>query len=221
MVKFAPSILNADFSNLEAEIVKVSDADYLHLDVMDGHFVPNITFGPCLIKALRPLSSLKFDTHLMIEKPEKFIEDFAEAGSDIITIHQEATYHLDRVINLIKNEGCLAGVSLNPATPLNELEYVLENIDLVLLMSVNPGFGGQQFIPGILKKIAKLKNMINKYNPTVKIEVDGGINTSNIRDIVRAGVDIIVVGSAIFKNDNPSLALKNLKHKSILPEKDV
>src|SRR6056297_1351062 len=199
MTKFAPSILSADFSDLEKEIKKINKADFIHLDVMDGHFVPNITFGPGLIKAIRPYSSLTFDTHLMIESPEKFIDEFADAGSDIITVHQEATNHLDRVINYIKDKGCKVGVSLNPATSLKELKYVLKDIDMVLIMSVNPGFGGQKFIPQMLEKIRKLKEMINENRLDVDIEVDGGIKLSNVRGIIEAGADIIVAGSAIFK----------------------
>jgi len=221
MTKFAPSILNADFSNLQAEIESIDKADYIHLDVMDGHFVPNMSFGPALIKSIRPHSSLVFDTHLMIEAPDKFIDEFAEAGSDIITIHQEATNHLDRTINYVKSKGCKAGVSLNPATSLKELEYVLEDIDMVLIMSVNPGFGGQKFIPQMLKKITKLKEIIEMNKLNVDIEVDGGINLSNVRDIVNAGADVIVAGSAIFKESDPAQALANFKKKCILPEKDV
>ncbi len=221
MTKFAPSILSADFSDLEKEIKKINKADFIHLDVMDGHFVPNITFGPGLIKAIRPYSSLTFDTHLMIESPEKFIDEFADAGSDIITVHQEATNHLDRVINYIKDKGCKVGVSLNPATSLKELEYVLKDIDMVLIMSVNPGFGGQKFIPQMLEKIRKLKEMINENRLDVDIEVDGGIKLSNVRGIIEAGADIIVAGSAIFKKGDPAKALREIKQESIVPEKDV
>lgn len=211
MIKFSPSLLAADFSNLREEVKKIKMADYLHLDIMDGNFVPNITFGPGLIEDLRPYSDLTFDTHLMIDHPERYIENFAKAGSDIITVHDEATLHTHRLIQQIKNTGCKAGVSLNPATPLDNLEYLLSEIDLVLIMSVNPGFGGQSFIPQILVKIERLATIIEKRGLDVEIAVDGGINQANIQDVVRAGADIIVAGSAIFKTDDPAKALENLR----------
>lgn len=214
MSLFSPSILAADFSNLREEIKKVEKADFLHLDVMDGRFVPNISFGPGLIKALRPYSALKFDTHLMIVEPEKYITTFAEVGSDLITVHAEVVTHLDRVISQIKDKGCKAGVALNPATPLNVLGYVLDKIDYVLLMTVNPGYGGQSFIPLMFQKIVKLKELIQENNLDIKIEIDGGVNLDNINELSNAGVDIFVAGSAIFKTDNPADTLAKMREKT-------
>ena len=211
MVKFSPSLLASDFTNLENEISKVEKADYLHLDVMDGNFVPNITFGPGLINSIRDKTSLKFDTHLMISNPEKYISKFADAGSDLITIHAEASKHVHRVIQLIKNQNCRAGIALNPATPLNELKYILPEVDLVLIMSVNPGFGGQKFIPQIIQKIERLSEMAVNMQNSVEIAVDGGINKNNIKDVVNAGANMIIAGSAIFKQPNPEKALIDLK----------
>lgn len=214
MSLFSPSILAADFSNLREEIKKVEKADFLHLDIMDGRFVPNISFGPGLIKALRPYSPLKFDTHLMIVEPEKYIATFAEAGSDLITIHAEAVTHLDRVVSQIKDKGCKAGVALNPATPLNVLEYVLDKIDYVLLMTVNPGYGGQSFIPLMFQKIVELKEIIQENDLDINIEIDGGVNLDNINELSNAGVDIFVAGSAIFKADNPADTLAKMREKT-------
>ncbi|MFO7815485.1 MAG: ribulose-phosphate 3-epimerase [Halanaerobiales bacterium] len=199
MVNFAPSILSADFSKLKEEVESVKDAKYLHLDIMDGRFVPNITYGPLVIESIRPHSQHIFDTHLMIVEPEKYIKDFAEAGSDIITIHVEATDHIHRAVQIIKSSGCKAGVTLNPATPLNTIENIIDDVDLILLMSVNPGFGGQTFITQVLEKVKKLNNMIEKSPTETLVEIDGGINFNNVKEIAEAGVDIIVSGSAIFK----------------------
>ncbi len=209
--EFAPSLLAADFSQLKSQIQLIKDADYLHLDVMDGVYVPNITFGPGLIKAIRNQTELPFDTHLMITKPERYIKDFAEAGSDILTVHVEATDHIHRVIQMIKAHSIKAGVSLNPATPIESLEYLLPELDQVLIMSVNPGFGGQSYIPQMTKKIAKLKKIIEFNNYDCKIEVDGGIKTYNLKEIVNAGADIIVAGSAIFGADKPAEALAEMR----------
>jgi ribulose-phosphate 3-epimerase len=178
---------------------------------MDGHYVPNITFGPGLISAIRKHSQLPFDTHLMISKPERYVKEFAEAGSDILTVHLEATDHIHRVIQLIKEQGIKAGVSLNPATPVESLEFILPELDQVLIMSVNPGFGGQSYIPQMTAKIAKLKRMIVENNYKCKIEVDGGIKNHNLKEIVRAGADIIVAGSAIFGSADPAQALAEMR----------
>lgn len=200
MIKLAPSILSADFARLGEDVKKVEAAgcEYLHIDVMDGSFVPNISFGPVVIKAIRGESSMVFDVHLMIDEPIRYIKDFAKAGADIIVVHQESTKHLHRAIMAVKEEGKRVGVSLNPATSLDTLEYVLEDLDMVLLMSVNPGFGGQSFIPSSLQKIKELKAMIDRKGLKVDIQVDGGISAENIREVVEAGANIIVAGSAIF-----------------------
>ena len=203
-MKIAPSILSADFARLGEEVSAVSDAgaDYIHVDVMDGRFVPNITIGPLVVKAVRSVTSLPLDVHLMIVEPERYIEDFAVAGADIIVVHAEACTHLHRVIQQIKACGKRAGVSLNPATPLNSLEYVLSDLDLVLLMSVNPGFGGQSFINGVLPKISQLRGMLDSIGSHAELEVDGGINRSNIRAVAEAGADVFVAGSAVFNGTN-------------------
>ncbi|SCZ76952.1 ribulose-phosphate 3-epimerase [Acidaminobacter hydrogenoformans DSM 2784] len=199
-MKLAPSILSADFGNLQDEVIKIerSGCEYLHVDVMDGHFVPNLTIGPLVLEALKGRTRLVKDVHLMIEHPERYAEAFAKAGADIITVHQEATVHLHRTIQLIKSLGVKAGVSLNPATPVAVLEDILPDLDLVLIMSVNPGFGGQAFIPQALEKVAKLKSMVTARGLNLEIEVDGGIKADNVAEVVRAGADVIVAGSALF-----------------------
>ena len=213
MIKIAPSILSADFANLERDVkmIEQAGAELLHIDVMDGHFVPNITIGAPVVKSLRKVSKLVMDVHLMISNPENYIKDFAEAGADIITVHAEAATHLHRLIQMIKKEGCMAAVALNPATPLSVLEYVLEDLDMVLIMSVNPGFGGQKFIASALDKIKSLRTMINEKNLNIDIQVDGGIGLDNIAEVVNAGANIIVAGSAVFNSPDPTLAIKKMK----------
>ncbi|MDT8334874.1 MAG: ribulose-phosphate 3-epimerase [Desulfurivibrionaceae bacterium] len=202
MQKFmiAPSILSADFTRLGAEIdaVLAAGADVVHIDVMDGHFVPNITIGPLIVKAARAITAAPLDVHLMIENPDRYLDDFAAAGADWITVHVETGYHLHRTIGRIKELGKKAGLVLNPATPLESIDWLLEEVDLVMLMSVNPGFGGQSFIPSSLAKIRRLRNMINDRNLAVGIEVDGGIGPDNIAEVAAAGANIFVAGSAIF-----------------------
>lgn len=209
----SPSLLSADFTNLEKEfkIMNEEKVDFIHLDIMDGNYVPNISYGPGVIKKLRPLTDILFDTHLMIERPENFIEDFVEAGSDIITIHPSTTKHLDRTLSLIKSYGKKAGLALNPGDSLDILDYNIENIDLVLIMSVNPGFGGQKFIPSALRKISEVKKLIEKRNLKTLIEVDGGIKLGNAKDVLDAGADILVSGSGIFEKGRTRENIKAFK----------
>lgn len=200
VVLIAPSLLSADFMSLRKEVTAVeqSGADWLHVDVMDGHFVPNITIGPDVVRQLRPITNMTLDVHLMISDPDNYIDDFSSAGADIITVHAEATIHLHRSIQRIKGNGKKAGVSLNPATPLLHLDHVLEDVDLVLIMSVNPGFGGQSFIPQVMGKITALKDMIDKKGLSVQVEVDGGVKLDNAKEIADAGADVLVMGSGFF-----------------------
>ena len=207
MIKIATSILSADFSRLGEEVQAVdrAGADYIHVDVMDGHFVPNITIGPLVVDALRKVTNKPLDVHLMIENPDRYIADFASAGADIITVHQEAVAHLHRSVELIKSLGKRAGVSLNPATPVESLDVILDELDLVLIMSVNPGFGGQSYIPTSTAKISRLRKMLDAIGrQDVDIEVDGGIKADNIAEVAAVGANIFVAGSAIF-NDKASI----------------
>lgn len=202
MIKIAPSILSADYSILGKEIKAVEEggADWIHVDVMDGHFVPNITIGPLVVKAARKCTRLPLDVHLMIENPDNYIKEFRDAGADIITVHAEACPHLHRTVQLIKNVGARPGVVLNPATSLGSLDFILSEIDLVLLMSVNPGFGGQSFIESTLQKIRLLREMAKAANSLLEIEIDGGVKKENASSIIQAGADILVAGSEIFNS---------------------
>jgi ribulose-phosphate 3-epimerase len=203
--KLAPSILTADFARLGEQIQEAEAAgvDWFHLDVMDGHFVPNLSFGPLLVRAVRSVTRLPLDVHLMIEQPERYLADFAQAGADRLTVHVETCPHLHRIIEQIKEVGLKAGVTLNPATPLSSLEEILPEVDLVLIMSVNPGFGGQKYIPASTAKIARLQAMLNAIDSEAELEVDGGINADTIAEVVEAGATVLVIGSAIFNQQAP------------------
>lgn len=215
MIKIAPSILSADFLKLGEEIKAAEEAgaDMLHIDIMDGHFVPNMTIGPFIVESIRKITSLPLDVHLMIEEPDAYIKDFIKAGADYLTVHIEASVHLHRTVQEIKEGGVKAGVSLNPATSLWGLEHILPDIQLVLLMSVNPGFGGQKFIPQMIDKIRTLKKFIGEKNLATLIEVDGGINIDNAKDVASAGADILVMGSAFFHSGNYKAIIKRVKER--------
>ncbi|WP_291632749.1 ribulose-phosphate 3-epimerase [Clostridium sp.] len=213
MIKIAPSILSADFSRLGEHILQLDSygADMIHIDVMDGMFVPNISFGIPVIKSIRKLTKLPFDVHLMIDEPSRYIEDFAKAGADIITVHYETDRHIDRTINYIKSFGIKAGIALNPATPVDCIKYLISNLDMVLIMSVNPGFGGQKYIKYCSDKIKEVRALADKYNTDIMIQVDGGIDGTNIGEVVSSGANVIVAGSAIFKNDEIEKNIKVLR----------
>jgi len=212
-VEIAPSILAANFASLGEEIraVERGGAGLIHVDVMDGHFVPNITIGVPVVAALRKATALPLDVHLMIEEPERYVEAFAQAGADMISVHPEATYHLDRVLGMIRDAGASPGAVLNPATPVELVGDVMEKLDFVLVMSVNPGFGGQKFIPGALVKIRRLREERARYNRPFRIEVDGGVGPENVGDLVRAGAEILVAGTSVFHAPDPAEAVRRLK----------
>ncbi len=215
-IYIAPSILSADLLQLKKQVEMLSEngADYIHVDVMDGHFVPNLTFGPNMVKALKRITSLPLDVHLMISNPDLYINDYIRAGADILTVHQEACTHLHRTIQSIHNHGVRAGVSLNPATSLSTVENVLDDMDLLLIMTVNPGFGGQKFIPQGLKKIAEARKMLDATGRDILLEVDGGVDNSTVESIVQHGADVLVSGSAIFGKQDIVAAMKTLKEKA-------
>ncbi|GIN70515.1 ribulose-phosphate 3-epimerase [Bacillus sp. J14TS2] len=212
-MKIAPSILSADFTNLGEEIreVEAAGADYIHIDIMDGHFVPNITMGPFIVDAVKTVTNLPLDVHLMIEHPEQYIHEFAQAGADFITVHVEADKHIHRTLQAIRQLGVKSGVVLNPATPVSMIENILEEIDMVLLMTVNPGFGGQAFIEAVLPKIREVKNMIQAKNLDIDIEVDGGIDTKTVKMCKDAGANVFVAGSAIFGVTDRKIAIQEIR----------
>lgn len=213
MIKIAPSILSADFGNMDRDIemLNKAGADYVHCDVMDGMFVPNMTFGFQMISAVKKVAEMPLDVHLMIEQPERYVERFAQAGADIISVHVEATNHLQRTLKQITGCGAKAAVVLNPATPLETIKYVMDDVEMVLLMSVNPGYGGQSFIPAVLDKITDLRKMIIQTGRDIDIEVDGGVSTDNCKTIINAGANVLVAGSAVFNADDPIAVIKQLR----------
>ena len=218
MIKIAPSILSANFARLEEDIkdVERGGADYIHVDVMDGHFVPNITIGPLIVEAIRPVTQLPLDVHLMIENPDQYINAFAKAGADILSVHVEACQHLHRTVQQIKTKGMKAGVVLNPHTPVSMIEHVIEDVDLVLLMTVNPGFGGQSFIHSVLPKIKQVADIVEKRNLQVEIEVDGGVNPETAKLCIEAGANVLVAGSAIYNQKDRSQAITKIRNEDLI-----
>ena len=217
MIKIAPSILSANFAKLGDEIkdVELGGADYIHVDVMDGHFVPNITIGPLIVEAIKPITTLPLDVHLMIDNPDEYIPAFAKAGADIISVHVEACRHLHRTIQLIKSHGVKAGVVLNPATPVSMIKHIIHDVDLVLLMTVNPGFGGQAFISEVLPKIKDVATYVRENGLSVEIEVDGGVNEETAKLCVEAGANVLVAGSAIYNKLNRKEAIEKIRNNSL------
>jgi len=216
-IKIAPSILSADFSRLGDEVRRAEEAgaDIIHLDIMDGHFVPNLTFGPIIVKAIRSHTKLPFHVHLMVERPEDYIERVIEAGGDLVIVHVEACIHLQRVLSMIRDLGARSGVALNPATPLTTIEYVLDDLDLILIMSVNPGFGGQDFIPSVLPKIKRARRRIMKKGLQIEIAVDGGVTLETTPKIVEAGADVLVAGTAVFGKPDLKRAIQELREAAL------
>lgn len=212
-LKIAPSILAADFGRLSEEVaaVEAGGADWIHIDVMDGHFVPNITVGPAVVEAVRRITKLPLDVHLMISNPDNYLKDFCDAGANILTVHRETCPHLHRTVHAIKDFGVKAGVSLNPSTELGTIEEIISSIDLLLIMSVNPGFGGQSFIPSIMSKVRKARNLIDKQSSTIDLEVDGGISPANATAIVQAGASVLVAGSSVFNAPKYDVAINNIR----------
>lgn len=214
MVKIAPSILSADFACLDRELKKIRGAEWIHVDVMDGRFAPNITIGPAVVKTLRRITKQFLDVHLMVERPEEFIGPFAKAGADLITVHAEACKSLEAAIGLIKKSGCKAGISIKPSTGVESIERLLGKVDVVLVMAVEPGMGGQMFMPEVIPKISRLREIAETRNLGFEIEVDGGINAANCGDVVRAGASILVAGSAIFGSEDPGKTLRDIKNRA-------
>ena len=220
-IKIAPSILSADFSRLGDEVRKAEEAgaDIIHLDIMDGHFVPNLTFGPIIVKAIRDYTKLPFYVHLMVERPEDYIERVVEAGGDLVIVHVEACTHLQKILSMIRDLGARSGVALNPATPLTTIEYVLDDLDLILIMSVNPGFGGQEFIPSVLPKIRRARRRVVKRGLEMEIAVDGGVNVEIAPKVVEAGADVLVAGTAVFGKPDLKKAIQELREAASKPLK--
>ena len=212
--KLSPSILDIDFTHLERELKKIENggADLLHLDIMDGNFVPNISFGPRVVESIKRITSLPLEVHLMVEKPENHIKSFIDAGGDIIIVHYETSKHLDRLLQTINETGVKSGIALNPATTLSVIEYLINKIDVLLLMTVNPGFGGQKFIPEMISKIGKARKIIDNQKKSISLEVDGGINLDNISQVIKAGAEVIVAGQIISKSANPEITIKKIKN---------